>query len=80
MKEFKIKQGPKTGRKFAKYLIEDLEGNTTGMTMWTEHYEKFGSTFKDGIPFKAICKVGEYMDEKSLNLEEVLEVFGIKRL
>lgn len=80
MKEFKIKQGPKTGRKFAKYLVEDLEGNTTGLTMWTEHYEKFGSKFKDGTPFKAICKVGEYMDEKSLNLEEVLEVFGIRRL
>ena len=80
MKEFKIKQGPKIGRKFAKYLIEDLEGNTTGMTMWTEDYEKFRQQFKDGIPFKAICKVGEYMDEKSLNLEEVLEIFGIKSL
>lgn len=79
-KEFKIKNGKNIGRKFGKYLIEDLEGNTTGLTLWTEDYEKYVSNFKDGIPFKAICQVGEYMDEKSLNLVEMMEIFGIKKL
>jgi len=79
-KEFKIKNGKNIGKKFGKYLIEDLEGNTTGLTLWAEDYEKYVTTLKDGIPFKAICEVGEYMDEKSLNLVEMMEVFGIKRI
>lgn len=80
-KEFTIKkEGPRLGKKFAKYLIEDLEGNTTSITLWNEHYEKFKATFVDGIPFKALCEVGEYMDEKSLNLLEMMEIYGIKNL
>ena len=79
-KEFKIKQGKNIGRKFGKYLIEDLQGNTTGLTLWTEDYEKYVTLFRDGIPFKAICQVGEYMDERSLNLAEMLEIFGIKKI
>jgi DNA polymerase-3 subunit alpha len=79
-KEFKIKNGKNIGRKFGKYLIEDLEGNTIGLTLWTEDYEKYVTTLKDGIPFKAICEIGEYMEEKSLNLVEMLEVFGIKKV
>lgn len=80
-KEFTIKkEGPRAGKKFAKYLIEDLEGNTTSITLWNEHYEKFKSTFVDGIPFKALCEVGEYLDEKSLNLLEMMEIYGIKNL
>jgi DNA polymerase III alpha subunit len=79
-KEFTIKNGKNIGKKFAKYLIEDLEGNTTGLTLWAEDYEKYISSFKDGIPFKAICQVGEYMEEKSLNLVEMMEIFGIKNL
>jgi DNA polymerase III alpha subunit len=79
-KEFKIKNGPKTGRKFAKYLIEDLTGETTSLTVWTEDYEKYMTQMKDGIPFKAICQVGVYMEEKSLNLVELLEIFGVKKI
>ena len=79
-KEFKIKNGKNIGKKFGKYLIEDLEGNTIGLTLWADDYEKYVTTLKDGIPFKAICEVGEYMEEKSLNLVEMMEVFGIKKI
>lgn len=80
-KEFTIKkEGHNLGKKFAKFLIEDLEGNTTSLTLWSDHYEKFKSTFVAGIPFKALCEVGEYLDEKSLNLLEMMEIYGIKNL
>ena len=79
-KEFKIKNGKNIGKKFGKYLVEDLQGDTTGLTLWAEDYEKYVSYLQDGIPFKAICQVGEYMEEKSLNLVEMLEIFGIKSL
>jgi DNA polymerase-3 subunit alpha len=78
IKEFKVKQGKNIGRKFAKYLIEDLDGNTSEVTLWMDDYEKYMSKFKDGIPFKAICKVDEYMGQKSLSLVELIEIFGIK--
>lgn len=78
VKEFKVKQGKNLGRKFAKYLIEDLFGDTSEITLWMDDYEKYGTKFKDGIPFKAICKVDEYLGQKSLSLSELIEIFGIK--
>lgn len=78
VKEFKVKQGKNIGRKFAKYLIEDLDGNTAEITLWMDDYERYMSKFKDGIPFKALCKVDEYMGQKSLSLVELIEIFGIK--
>jgi len=78
VKEFKVKQGKNLGRKFAKYLIEDLSGDTSEITLWMDDYEKYGTKFKDGIPFKAICKVDEYLGQKSLSLSELIEIFGIK--
>lgn len=78
MKEFKVKQGKNIGRKFAKYLIEDLDGATTELTLWMDDYEAMGSKFKDGLPFKAICKVDEYMGQKSLSMVELIEIFGLK--
>lgn len=78
IKEFKVKQGKNIGRKFAKYMIEDLSGSTSEITLWMDDYESLGSKFKDGIPFKAICKVDEYMGQKSLSLVELIEIFGIR--
>ena len=78
IKEFKVKQGKNIGRKFAKYMIEDLSGYTSEITLWMDDYELLGSKFKDGIPFKAICKVDEYMGQKSLSLVELIEIFGIR--
>ena len=78
IKEFKIKNGKNTGRKFGKYLIEDIWGNTIGMTLWTEDYEKYKSSLIDGIPFKAICSINEYMDEKDLSLKTMEKIYGRK--
>jgi len=75
-KEFKIKQGKNLGKKFAKYIVEDAYGNTSGLTLWAEDYEKFRTHLTDGIPFKAICKVSEYMGEKDLVLSTLERVYG----
>jgi|TARA_R110001583_G_scaffold16234_28_gene66393 DNA polymerase-3 subunit alpha len=76
IKEFKIKNGKRAGRKFAKYLIEDSDGNTCGLTVWADDYERYKAVLKDGIPIKAICKVSEYLDQKDLALSTLERVYG----
>lgn len=78
IKEFKIKNGKNVGKKFAKYMIEDIDGYTTAMTVWADDYEKYQNILKDGVPFKAICKVNEYMETKDLSLEFLEKVYGRK--
>ncbi|MDB2481532.1 DNA polymerase III subunit alpha [bacterium] len=75
-KEFTIKNGNNKGRKFGKYLIEDKKGNLSEITLWTYDYEKYKSRLIDGIPFKAICKVNEYMGQKDLSLKTLESVYG----
>jgi DNA polymerase-3 subunit alpha len=76
IKELKIKKGARAGRKFAKYIVEDIYGTTTELTVWPDEYDRFRDAFRDGIPIKAICKVGEYMGQRSLSLSYLEEVFG----
>jgi DNA polymerase III subunit alpha len=75
-REIKIKNGPKAGRKFAKYLVEDVFGDTTELTVWVEDYEKYRNILNDGTPIKAICKVDEYMGQRNLSLSILESVFG----
>ena len=78
IKEFKIKNGKNVGRKFAKYLVEDVNGDTCGLTLWADDYDKYKSVLKDGLPIKAICKVNEYMDQKDLALSSLERAYGSK--
>ena len=76
IKEFKIKNGKNIGKKFAKYLIEDINGDTCGLTLWAEDYMKYRTVLKDGIPIKAICRVNTYLDQKDLALSSLERVYG----
>jgi len=76
IKEFKIKNGKNIGKKFAKYLIEDINGDTCGLTLWAEDYEKYRLMLKDGLPIKAICKVNSYLDQKDLALSTLDKIYG----
>lgn len=76
IKEFKIKNGKNIGRKFGKYLIEDVDGNTCGLTLWTDDYEKYKALLVDGVPFKAICSVNEYLGQKDLSLKNMERIYG----
>jgi DNA polymerase-3 subunit alpha len=78
IKEFKIKQGRRAGEKFAKYLVEDVNGDTTELTVWTEHYNRYKNLFRDGIPARLICKVDEYMDKRGVSLVHVESIYGKK--
>ena len=75
-KEFTIKNGNNKGKKFAKYLIEDKNGNLGEITLWTHDYQKYKSKLIDGIPFKAICRVNEYMGQKDLSLKSLEAIYG----
>ena len=59
-------------------MIEDVDGYTTAMTVWADDYDKYQNVLKDGIPFKAVCKVNEYMETKDLSLEFLEKVYGRK--
>lgn len=76
IKEFKIKNGKNIGRKFAKYLVEDVNGDTCGLTLWADDYDKYKMVLKEGLPIKAICKVNEYMGQKDLALSSLERVYG----
>ena len=76
IKEFKIKKGKNIGRKFAKYLIEDANGETCDLTLWADQYDRFRAKFIDGVPIKAICRINEYMGQKSLSLVEIERIYG----
>jgi len=77
VKEFTIKRGRNIGKKFAKYLVEDADGSTAELTVWADDYARYQSVLKDGLPMKAICKVGEYMEQKSLSLSVLESVLGM---
>lgn len=78
LKELKVKKktSPKCGRKFAKYLVEDVNGVTSELTVWPDEYDIYRNKFSDGIPIKAICSVDEYMEQKSLSLSEIESIYG----
>ena len=76
IKEFKINNGKNVGRKFAKYLVEDVNGDTCGLTLWADDYDKYKMVLKEGLPIKAICKVNEYMGQKDLALSSLERVYG----
>jgi DNA polymerase-3 subunit alpha len=76
IKEFTIKKGKNIGKKFAKYLVEDADGSTAELTVWQSDYEQYNHLMKDGIPIKAICKVDEYMEQKSLSLASLEGILG----
>lgn len=76
IKEFTIKNGKNIGKKFAKYLIEDVNGDTCGLTLWADDYERYRGALKDGLPIKAICKVNSYLDQKDLALSNLERIYG----
>ena len=76
IKEFTIKNGKNIGKKFAKYLIEDVNGDTCGLTLWADDYMKYRAALKDGLPIKAICKVNSYLDQKDLALSSLERIYG----
>ena len=72
IKEFKIsKKNRNYGRVFAKYLIEDTDGHKAELTLWPDHYDKFRQAFDKGVPIRALCKVNDYMDTRSLVLHHI---------
>lgn len=77
-KEFKIKNGKNIGKKFAKYLVEDVNGDRAELTLWADQYEKYMHSLKDGTPIKAIVKVDEYMEQKGLVLLDMEAIFGVR--
>lgn len=78
LKEFTIRRGKNIGKKFAKYLVEDVNSNTAEMTVWANDYRQYKDVLKDGIPVKAICTINEYMEQKGLALYSLEKVFGRK--
>jgi len=76
IKEFKIKNGKRVGRKFAKYMIEDINTTISELTVWTDDYEKYKNLFRDGMPIRAVCKVDEYMGTKGLSLLRLESIYG----
>lgn len=76
LKEFTIKNGKNVGRKFGKYLIEDVFSNQGELTVWADDYSIYKNILHEGAPVRAICQVNEYMGQKSLSLKALENVSG----
>jgi DNA polymerase-3 subunit alpha len=76
IKEFKIKNGRSVGKKFAKYLVEDIDGTKFELTVWSNDYEKYKNLLRDGMPIRAVCRVDEYMGSKGLSLSRLESIYG----
>jgi DNA polymerase-3 subunit alpha len=77
IKEFTVKKpGKNFGKKFAKYLVEDATGTTAEFTVWMDDYQKYNHILQDGLPLKAVCKIDEYMEQRSLSLSTLEGVLG----
>lgn len=75
IKEIIIKKpGRNQGKTMAKFLVENLRGETIEVTIWADTYNKFKRLFKSGVPLRGLFKVNEFNGSKSLillNLEGV---------
>lgn len=68
------KQGRNHGKTMAKFIVENLRGETIEVTIWPDTYNKNKKYFKTGIPIRGLFKVNEFNGSKSLvlvNLEAV---------
>jgi DNA polymerase-3 subunit alpha len=77
LREFKIKAGRYKGQTMMKYLVEDVMGTETELTIWPDQYVTAKKLITIGRPVRAICQVSDFNGLKSLMLRELEKVYGI---
>jgi DNA polymerase-3 subunit alpha len=76
LREFKIKTGKYNGRMMMKYLVEDVLGVETELTVWPDKYKEAKKLMVVGTPFRASCQVSDFNGVKTLMLREFEKVYG----
>jgi DNA polymerase III alpha subunit len=77
LREFKIKAGRYKGQIMIKYLVEDVMGTETELTVWPDQYATAKKLITVGRPVRAVCQVSDFNGLKSLMLRELEKVYGI---
>lgn len=78
LREFTIrKKGRNFGRKMIKYSVEDIEGDSTELTVWPDKYSVAKKLLKDGTPIRATCQVSEFNGQKTIMLMNFQQIYGV---
>lgn len=77
-REFTIKkQGRNFGKKMVKYLVEDIHGDSTELTVWPAQYKIAKKFLADNTPIRAQCQVSEFSGQKTLMLMSFQSIYGV---
>lgn len=80
IKEITIKKpGKNKGKKMLKYLVEDIEGASTELTIWPTQYAIAKKYISDKTPIRAQCQVSDFNGQKSLSIVAFQEIYGVKK-
>jgi len=80
LREFTIrKEGRNKGRKMIKYCVEDIDGNSTELTIWPDQYDMAKKKLTEGIPIRAQCQVSDFNGQKTIMLMKFHEIYGDKK-
>lgn len=74
-REFKIKNGKHIGKSMIKYIIEDIFGIETELTVWPSEYKEAKELIKGNLPVRAKCQVNEFNNTKTLILQSIEKVY-----
>lgn len=69
------KSGKNQGKLYARMVVENLKGETVEMTIWADMWTKLKRVMKNGYPFRALTKVGDWNGTKTLSLVHLEEVW-----
>lgn len=76
VKELTIKNGKSAGSTFGKLTIENIRGETIGITVWADEYKHIKKYLDKGnLPIRGMFKTNEYQGEISLVLDGRLEFY-----
>jgi DNA polymerase-3 subunit alpha len=74
VKQDKLKSGKNKGRTYAKFTITDINNDLIQMTVWSDKWGQYKEILQIGKPMRAICKINEWNNAKSLVLERIEKI------
>lgn len=77
VKQKKTKSGRNAGAVRADCVIQDVDGNTAQLKIWSDQWEKHKKVFSIGRPVRAVCKINVWNDTTSLVLSRLEGSIGV---
>jgi DNA polymerase-3 subunit alpha len=79
VKQKKTKSGKNIGSIRADCVLQDVDGNTAQLKVWSDQWAKYKNVLSIGRPIRAVCKINIYHDNISLVLERIEKSVGVNK-